>query len=75
MPDDVGVDLPNLHAARVQALVLAGGLLNEDPEKFLDGDEWQTEVRDEHGLTFFTFAFVATDAPAASVSPIASPPA
>jgi hypothetical protein len=66
MPDDTGTDLPTLQAARIQALRLAGQMLNEDPEKFLDGDEWQVELRDPDGLVLFTFAFVATDSPAAA---------
>jgi hypothetical protein len=66
MPDDCGTDLPSLQAARVQAVAVAGELLRDDPEKFLDGDEWHIEVRDGDGLVLFTFAFVATDAPAAA---------
>jgi hypothetical protein len=65
IPDDTGADFATLRAARLQAVAMAGAMLSEDPGKFLDGDDWQIELRDESGLIFFTFAFVGTESPAA----------
>jgi hypothetical protein len=60
MPDEIGLELPNLAAARVEAVAFAGAMIAGDPAKFL-----HVEVHEGDGLVLFTFAFVATNAPEA----------
>ena len=64
LPDHEGTELPNLQAARVAAVELAGGLLKDGAAKFWDGMEWRVEVKDEAGLLLFILDFSATDSPA-----------
>lgn len=63
-PDPVGVDLPNLKAARHHAVAFAGQLLIGDPDAFWSGDDWRMEVTDDRGLILLTLIFVGLDAPA-----------
>lgn len=65
IPDDTGLELPDLQAAKVQAVAFAGRMLAEDPDKFLDGDEWLIEIRHEDGLVLYSFAFYGLEAAAA----------
>ena len=60
--DEVGTDLPDIEAARVQAVVLSGGLLQERPSKIWDGEEWRLEVR-KGPKVLFALTFMATSAP------------
>ncbi len=60
--DEVGTVLPDIEAARVQAVVLSGGLLQERPSKFWDGKEWRLEVRQGQKI-LFALTFMATNAP------------
>jgi hypothetical protein len=41
--DDDGTELPDLHAARVEAARLAGALLRDRAWKFWDGRPWHIE--------------------------------
>lgn len=65
-PDLQGTVLPDLAAARREALRFAGSLLAEVPETFWSGGEWLLTVADDTRLTLFELRFVATDAPAVS---------
>ena len=62
LADEVGTDLPDIEAARVQAVVLSGGLLQERPSKFWDGEEWRLEVREGQTI-LFALTFMATNSP------------
>ena len=63
-PDLQGTELPDLAAARREALRFTSALLGEVESRFWDGHDWQMTVTDPGGITLFTLAFVATDAPA-----------
>lgn len=63
LPDDEGTDLPNLDAARNDAVRLSGEMLRDSGGSFWNSGEWSVEVADEAGLTLFTLTFFATDAP------------
>ena len=63
-PDNVGTDLPDLDAARREAVTFSGELLRDRGAKFWDGAEWRVEVKDAHGLMLFTLLFTGIDAPA-----------
>lgn len=63
-PDDEGTVLPDLHAARVWAVKLAGELLQEFPERFWETSSFSVEVADERHLTLFTVDVTSLDAPA-----------
>lgn len=63
VPDQTGTELPDLTAARHEAVRFAGALLSEDPETFWDGDEWRLNVCDDKGLMLFQLTFFSSDAP------------
>jgi hypothetical protein len=63
IPDDEGTELADLEAARIQAVMLSGALLSENPSKFWEGEEWQLEVRDDAHLILFILTFMATNSP------------
>ena len=63
-PDHDGVELPDLHAARINATKMFGSMLDDDPEIFWNGDEWTLKVTLEDGLILFCIHFVASESPA-----------
>ncbi|WP_426954146.1 DUF6894 family protein [Muricoccus radiodurans] len=63
LPDSVGVQLPDLKAARVEAVRVAAEILKEHAETFWSTYEWQLKVTDDTGLTLFTLLFLAQEAP------------
>lgn len=63
LPDKEGSDHADIPAARRQAIRLAGDLLRDQGEIFWNGQEWEVEVTNEHGLILFGILFVATEAP------------
>lgn len=60
-----GTELPDLTAARREALRFAGSLLAEQHDRFWATGEWRMRVTDERDLTQFELTFFATDAAAA----------
>lgn len=62
-PDLEGTELPDLAAARAQAVQFAGSLLADQPETFWASGEWHLQVTDEAGLSLFQLTFFATEAP------------
>lgn len=61
LPDETGVELANEQEARIQAVVLAGGLLKDHPDgAFWDGHSWRVEVTDESQTLLFALNFSAT---------------
>ena len=64
IPDPVGVELPDLRQARIQATRLAGDLLRYSTDRFLNDREWRLEITDEYGLILMTLYLTAIDAPA-----------
>jgi len=59
-----GTQLPDLAAARKEALRFAGRLLADAKPDLWDGEEWTMRVTDGDNLTLFTLMFVATNAAA-----------
>ncbi|HTI66222.1 MAG TPA: hypothetical protein VL460_01605 [Caulobacteraceae bacterium] len=62
-PDLVGLDFPDMDAARVHAVGLCGALLNSNAAKFWQGEEWLIEAKDDCGLVLFTLVFMCRDTP------------
>lgn len=62
-PDDEGVVLRDIDAAKEEAIRYAGEILQSEPKRFWTGEEWQMTVVNDAGLTLFTLMFLATDAP------------
>jgi hypothetical protein len=58
-----GTELPDLDAARAEALRFTGALLSDGDKGFWDGAEWSMRVTDHEDLTLFELRFLATDAP------------
>jgi hypothetical protein len=67
IPDPDGTELPNLKAARVEAVKLAGRLLLDEPDTFWEGSDWHVEVTNDRGLILFRLDFMATEAAAAAL--------
>lgn len=73
-PDVNGIDLPDLKAARIEAVRHVGAMLCDGAEQFWNGDEWTLTVTDNANLALFSLTFMATDAPAAlRIKPIEPP--
>ena len=62
--DDQGTELMDLSAARKQAIVYAGEVLNHDPKVLWDGHNFEVFVRNENNVLLFTITAFATNAPA-----------
>ena len=62
--DEVGSELPDLTAARREAVDAMAELLKGRGDEFWSGDEWELHCRDEHGIYLFTLTFMGTNAPA-----------
>jgi hypothetical protein len=66
VPDDVGLDLPNLDAAKREALSFAGAILrDEKPIEIWQGQLWRLNVTDspmiERGRTLLTIDVTASE--------------
>ena len=51
--DRDGVNLPDIQAARTEAVRLAGAMLNEAPDRFWVGEEWVLDVTNCSGEVLF----------------------
>ena len=60
--DTEGCLFDNDHAARVQAITLAGETLRDDPEHLDNGQALRIEVRDAKGDLLFTVVTQSVDA-------------
>ena len=61
--DKVGTHLPNVRAARMEAVRLSGKHLYEEPDIFwASGDVWKMIVTDENATLLFSLHFSAFDA-------------
>jgi hypothetical protein len=65
-PDLHGTELPDLSAARNEAVRFAGALLSDHGEKFWTSGEWTMRVANEDDLTLFQLTFFSTDSAAGS---------
>ncbi|MDB5700803.1 MAG: hypothetical protein JWL66_1002 [Sphingomonadales bacterium] len=59
MLDAEGIELPDLNAAREEAVLLSGGLLSEHGKQFWKDEKWKMDVTDEAGVVLFSLQFVA----------------
>lgn len=62
--DDAGMDFPDIHTAKGQAVAYAGQLLSDAALKFWDKADFELTVTDENGLILFTMRVLGTEAPA-----------
>ena len=63
-PDYDGCELPDLDAARIEAVRLLGGMLRDEAETFWQGEDWRMSVCDADRMMLFSIQFMATMAPA-----------
>jgi hypothetical protein len=59
-PDREGTLLPDVDAARSQAVILAGELLKDLDGQFWSGTDWWLRVTDEEGADVCTLRFSGT---------------
>ena len=64
--DAVGTELPDLTAARREAIRTAGRILDDEAQREALGADWCMEVTDAQGLLLFRLDFHVTEAPAVS---------
>ena len=60
-PDEEGVELAGVEAARREAVHYAGQLLVDGSERFWDGSDWRMVVRNATGSVVFTLRFIAEE--------------
>ena len=65
LKDPKGSDLPDLQAARTEALKRAGAIIGDAGERADLGEEWRLDVTDDTGLMLFRMDFVVAESPAA----------
>jgi uncharacterized protein DUF6894 len=58
-PDADGICLPDITAARFQAIEMTGAMLKERGGTFWNGTEWRMTVVDQHGQTVCFLRFTA----------------
>jgi hypothetical protein len=59
-----GTELPDIEAARHEAVRFAAALLHDQAERFWDSTEWRVRVTNDVDLTLFELTFFGTQAPA-----------
>ena len=64
-PDQEGVDLPNLQAARIEAVKFAAISVKDHPELVWTGSTFRVEVSDHTGMLLSTVIILEIEAPAA----------
>lgn len=62
--DDLGLELPTIEKARLEAVRYAAEAMRDQPELAWKGDEFRVEVTDEKHLVLFTVIVLGVDAPA-----------
>jgi hypothetical protein len=63
LPDDEGVDLPDLAAVRAEAVGVLADLLKDNSQAFLETRRLRIVVEDAQQATVFVLAVSATDGP------------
>jgi hypothetical protein len=61
--DDDGHIMPDVEAAKCEAVKLAGQIICNQAHEFWDKAEWTMTVTDENGLTQFQLQIVGTESP------------
>ena len=64
--DKEGVELPDLSAAKAEAVRYFGETLRDHADAFTGSDEWEVDVRDEDGRTLMIFFFLMAESAAGS---------
>ena len=64
MPDEVGMELSGLAAAKRETIAFASRLMANNADKFWGGEDWFVEVTDDRDLLLFKLKFSAIMAPA-----------
>ena len=64
-PDLEGTELPDLTAARLEALRFAAATVKDHPEQVWAGSPFRVEVSDETGMLLSTVIILEIDTPAA----------
>ena len=64
-PDREGTELPDLTAARLEAVRYAAGTVRDHPQYVWDGKDFRIEVSDDSGMLLCTVIIMGIDAPAA----------
>ncbi|MDO9488875.1 MAG: hypothetical protein Q7J32_10915 [Sphingomonadaceae bacterium] len=62
--DMIGTELPDVRAAKAEAVNLLSAMLRSNGEHFWSDDEWRIEVQDAQHLTMFCIHVSGLDAPA-----------
>ena len=62
-PDDLGIELPSLAAAKCEAVRYAGNLICNEAERFWDTGEFSLTVTDCRNLTLFALTLIGTESP------------
>ena len=62
--DQIGTELADVRAAKVEAVNLLSAMLHRGGEDFWSHDEWRIEVQDADHLTMFCIHVCGLDAPA-----------
>ena len=66
--DDEGLEFPDVHTAKCQAVAYAARLLADTVEHFWDTGDFELTATDDNGLILFTMRVVGTEAPAVRIS-------
>ena len=70
--DEEGSELPDIAAAKLMAIKLAGAMLQDEAERFCNREQWQLDLADASGLTLFSLTCFGTDAPSIGAERIAA---
>jgi len=62
--DEEGTELPDLEAARINAVKLLGHVMADNAREFLSTREWTMNVTDDRDLLLFSVNVASVDAPA-----------
>jgi hypothetical protein len=62
-PDEEGSDLPDIAAARIEAVSVAGTMLRDHAGNFWETGEWRVVVTDEARVVLFSICCQALAAP------------
>jgi hypothetical protein len=63
-PDHEGTELPDVQAARWEAVTMAGTMIEDAGKRARLHDEWRMAVIDEAGLVLFRLDFAVSESPA-----------
>ena len=68
-PDIEGTELAGLSEAKYEAVRLAGSMMLNEIEMFLDGKDWSIHVTDAKGSKLFSYTIQGLDPSSATINP------